>query len=158
MKKVFSFFAFIGFVILFQSCGSSKPSSFVSFSQNKNKGFSSNTEGATWASILIREDLTYDKAFDEVLDICAKRFEMDLISKEGGYGRSQWIYTWNDKDKYDTKYRTRIVFKFSPDKTKVDIKTEAEYGGERNFEKGWDTRLLQTMKQDIMGVVGRTTM
>jgi len=147
MKKVFSFFTLIGLVILLQSCGSSKPSSFIQA-----------TDGGTWTSILIREDLNYDKAFDEVLDICAKRFEMDLISKEGGYGRSQWIYTWNDKSKYNKKYRTRVVFKFSPDKTKVDIKTEAEYGGEPRWKKGFDTLLLQTMKQDIMGVVGRTTM
>ncbi|NDV95393.1 hypothetical protein D0T84_10765 [Dysgonomonas sp. 521] len=39
---------------------------------------------------------------------------------------------------------------------KVDIKTEAELGGKPNWIKGWDTHLLQTIKQDIMGSVGRT--
>jgi hypothetical protein len=34
----------------------------------------------------------------------------------------------------------------SADRTKVDIKTEAESGGEPNWIKGFDTRLLQTMQ------------
>lgn len=107
---------------------------------------------------MIREDLTYDKAFNEVLDVVSKRFEMDMISKDGGYGRTNWIYTWNDRGKYTEKYRTRVVFKFNADRTKVDIKTEAEFGGEPNWIKGFDTRLLSTVKQDISGVVGRTVL
>jgi len=83
---------------------------------------------------------------------------MDMINKDGGYGRSNWIYTWNDKGKYSQVYRTRVIFKFSADRTKVDIKTEAEFGGENKWIKGFDTRLLETMKQDISGVVGRTVM
>ena len=134
-------------VALASATTKSMPSSFVKA-----------TDGGTWSSIFIREDLTYDKAFNEVLDVCAKRFEMDMISKEGGYGRTNWIYTWNTKGQYTEKYRTRVIFKFSADRTKVDIKTEAEFGGEPNWIKGFDTRLLQTMKQDISGVVGRTVL
>ena len=100
----------------------------------------------------------YDKAFAEVLDVIASRFEMDMISKEGGYGRTNWIYTWNKSGKYTEKYRTRVIFKFSADRTKVNIKTEAEFGGDPNWIKGYDTRLLSTMKQDIGGVVGRTVL
>ena len=124
----------------------------------KPKYFVKAIDGGTWSSILIREDLTYDRAFNEVIDICAKRFEMDMISKEGGYGRTNWIYTWNTKGKHTKKYRVRVSFKFSPDRTKVDIKTEAEYGGDPRWIRGFDTRLLQTIKQDISGVVARTTM
>ena len=147
MKKLVSFFALFATITLLQSCGASKPRSFVKA-----------TDGGTWSSIFIREDLTYDKAFNEVLDVCAKRFEMDMISKEGGYCRTNWIYTWNTKGNYTSKYRTRVIFKFSADRTKVDIKTEAEFGGEPRWIKGFDTRLLTTMKQDISGVVGRTVM
>jgi len=91
-----------------------------------------------------------------VLDVVAKRFEMDVISKEGAYARSQWGYRWGVTE--GTSYRTRVIFKFAPDKTKVDIKTEAEwyYGGV--WHLGYDTRLLETIKQDIMGTVGRTVM
>ena len=145
MKKVIYLFNLSILLVLLQSCGALKPSSFVK-----------STDGGTWSSIFIREDLSYDKAFNEVLDVIAKRFEMDMISKEGGYGRTNWIYTWNDKGKYMEKYRTRVIFKFSGDRSKVDIKTEAEFGGEPNWEKGWDTRLLNTIKQDVMGAVSRT--
>ena len=127
-------------------------------SRSKQSDFVQATDGGAWSSIAIREDLTFDKAFNEVLDVCAKRFEMDIISKDGGYGRTNWSYTWNTKGKYTAKYRTRVIFKFSADRTKVDIKTEAEYGGDPRWVKGWDTRLLETMKQDIMGVIGRTVL
>ena len=146
MKKLVSIFALFVTITFLQSCGS-LPKSFVKA-----------TDGGTWSSIFIREDLTYDKAFNEVLDVIAKRFEMDMINKDGGYGRSNWIYTWNDKGKYTEKYRTRVIFKFSADRTKVDIKSEAEFGGDPNWIKGFDTRLLQTMKQDISGAVGRTVL
>ncbi len=147
MKKVLAFLCMVLMMTTFTSCFSSKP-----------KGFVRATDGGSWSSIYIREDLDYNRAFNEVLDVCAKRFEMDMISKEGGYGRTNWIYTWNTKGKYNEKYRTRVIFKFSADRSKVDIKTEAEFGGEPNWIKGFDTRLLQTMKQDISGVVGRTVM
>ncbi len=107
---------------------------------------------------MIREELPYDQAFNEVLDVVARRFEMDMISKDGGYGRTNWCYTWNDRGKYMEKYRTRVIFKFSNDRKKVDIKTEAEFGGEPRWIRGFDTRLLSTIKQDISGAVGRTVM
>ena len=142
-------FVFCGVIVMLsQSCAV----------RRKPSGFVRATDGGSWSSIAIREDLSFDKAFNEVLDVCARRFEMDLISKDGGYGRTNWTYTWNDRGRYINYYRARVVFKFSADRTKVDIKTEAEFGGESRWIQGFDTRLLQKMKQDIMGVVGRTTM
>jgi len=146
MKKKFSYLALCVISLLLLSCASA-PRSFVKA-----------TGGGTWNSILLREDLSFEKAFNEVLDVCAKRFEMDMISKDGGYGRTNWIYTWNVNGQYTKNYRTRVIFKFSADRTKVDIKTEAEFGGEHNWIIGWDTRLLETIKQDVMGAVGRTVL
>ena len=130
---------------LFSSCGAIKQRSFVKA-----------TDGGAWSSIMLREDISYDQAFNEVLDVIARRFEMDMISKDGGYGRTNWCYTWNDRGRYTEKYRTRVIFKFSSDRKKVDIKTEAEFGGEPRWIRGFDTRLLSTIKQDISGAVGRT--
>ena len=134
-----------GLLMLLLSCGASAPRSFVR-----------SAHGGEWSSIFINESLSYDKAFNEVLDVVARRFEMDMISKDGGYGRTNWIYTWNDRGKYTEKYRTRVIFKFSGDRSKVDVKTEAEFGGDPRWIQGWDTRLLQTVKQDVMGAIGRT--
>ena len=134
--------------VVFTSCGMVKgaksPAGFVK------------TNEVGWSTIQLREGLDFDKAFDEVLDVIAKRFEMDIISKEGAYARSQWSYRWGVDE--GTSYRTRVIFKFSSDKTKVDVKTEAEWKEGSSWQMGYDTRLLETIKQDIMGVVSRVTM
>lgn len=115
------------------------------------------TNSVNWSTIEIREGLTYEKAFSEVVDIVAKDFEMEMISKDGGYARTGWIYTFNPKKEYNDRYRTRVLIKFSSDRTKVDVKTEAQFGKKGEWKNGYDTALLNQIKQDIMGVVGRTT-
>ena len=162
MKKGVVFILAVLFAALFASCSllrlvipkeassETTPSTPTSFIESST--------GGDWASIVLRDGLDYEKAFGEVLDICARRFEMDMISKESGYARSNWTYTWNTKGMYTRKYRARVIFKFSTDKTRVDIKAEAEFGGVDNWIKGYDTRLLQTMKLDIQGAVGRVVM
>ena len=128
------------------------------FGGGKPKSFVQATDGGEWSTISLRDNIGFDMAFNEVLDVCAKRFEMDMISKDGGYGRTNWTYRWATDGKTTEKYRCRVLFKFSADRTRVDIKTEAEWGGEPNWIKGYDTQLLATMKQDISGVVGRTVL
>lgn len=49
----------------------------------------------------------------------------------------------------------RVTVKFSPDKSKVDIKSEANYLRGEIWVVGTDTALLKTLKADIMGIVGR---
>ena len=61
------------------------------------KSFQRATDGGNWSSVMIREDLSYDKAFGDVMDVIGRRFELDMISKEGGYLRTNWIYTWNKR-------------------------------------------------------------
>ena len=146
MKKLLYITYVCAMFVVLQSCASVP------------KGFVKATDGGSWSSIYIREELPYDRAFNEVLDVIAKRFEMDMIQKDGGYGRTQWIYTWNPKSKYDEKYRTRVIFKFSADRSIVDIKTEAETAKGNYWIRGFDSQLLQTVKQDVMGAVGRTVL
>ena len=148
MKKIIGIITSLVIVLpIMTSCGIMKPSTFQRA-----------VDGGAWSSILVRDDLSYEKAFGEVMDVIGRRFELDMISKEGGYLRTNWIYTWNNKGKYTKKYRTRVVIKFSADRSRIDVKTEAEFGGEPNWIKGFDTSLLTQTKQDIMGVVGRTVL
>ena len=99
----------------------------------------------------MKKHLHLTSGFTQVGDI-----EMDVISKEGAYGRSLWSYRWGEAQ--GSSYRTRVIFKFSPDKTKVEVKTEAEFLRINNrWQSGYDTRLLEPIKQDIMGVVSRVT-
>lgn len=139
MKKVIVFLL-ISVVLI--SCA---PSDFVQ------------TSDVSWSTIPLRSNITIDKAWDAVIDVVAKKFEMELISKDGLYARTGWFYTWNTKGIYTRNYRNRVIIKFSVDKNNVEVKTEAQYGKDRRWKNGFDSRLLKTIKQDIMGVVGRTT-
>ena len=109
----------------------------------------------TWASVELRRDINYDRAWDMVIDTLTKRFDLAVLSKEDGYARTAWLYTWTGE--VDENYRVRVTSKFSPDKKKVEIKSEAEYGGPGKWVMGYDSRLLSTIKTDVMGTVGRTT-
>ncbi len=109
----------------------------------------------SWASIEVREDVPYDRAWDSVVDLIVRKFEAAILSKEDGYLRTTWLYTWTGELRQD--YRVRVTIKFAPDKSKVDIKSEANYLRKANWVIGSDTALLQTLKADIMGIVGRVT-
>jgi hypothetical protein len=111
----------------------------------------------TWSSVEVRAGLSSDDAWKEVLDVLARSFELEMISKDGGYLRTAWIHTWWKSGVITENYRVRAIVKFSPDSSRVDIKTEAEFLVRNSWVRGTDTRLLQTIKTDAMGVVGRTT-
>ncbi len=108
-----------------------------------------------WASMEIRTDVPYDKAWNSVVDLLVKRFDLEKLYKEDGYIRTSWLYTWTGK--MQDNYRVRVTTKFSENKNKVEIKSEAHYGGAGQWVVGSDTRLLSTLKTDIMGSIGRTT-
>ncbi len=60
------------FVVVFSSC-----SLFV------QRYFVRATDGGTWTTVELRDGLDYDKAWNEAIDVVAKKFEMEMISKEG---------------------------------------------------------------------------
>lgn len=109
----------------------------------------------SWVSIEVREDISYDRAWASVVDLIVRKFEAEILSKEDGYLRTTWLYTWTGELRED--YRVRVTIKFVPDRSKVDIKSEANYLRGENWIIGSDTVLLQTLKADIMGTVGRVT-
>lgn len=108
----------------------------------------------TWSSVKVRPEISYDQAWACVVDTLVKRFDIEVMSKEDGYIRTGWMYAWTGKVSED--YRVRVTTKFSPDRTKVEIKSEAEYGGANKWVIGYDTRLLETLKADIVSAMGRS--
>ena len=109
----------------------------------------------TWASVELRTDLPYEKAWASVVDSLVKRFDVEVMSREDGYVRTGWLYSWTGQ--VQENYRVRVTAKFSPDRSKLEVKSEAEFGGPGRWVVGYDTRLLETLKMDIMGNIGRTT-
>lgn len=109
-----------------------------------------------WASVELRSDLDYEKAWASCIDLLIKRFDMEMLSKEDGYARTCWLYTWTGQP--TQSYRVRVTLKFTPDKKVIQVKCEAEWrdpGG--NWIGGYDSRLVETLKTDLMGSLGRTT-
>ena len=113
------------------------------------------TRSPSWSTIELRDSLSYDKAWGVVFDILVKTFGIDQAIKEDGYIRTGWLHTWSGK--YTTGYRVRVTVKFSQDKSKLQIRSDAHFLSGKNWVSGTDTRLVSTLKTDIMGTVGRTT-
>jgi ribosomal protein S17E len=132
---------YVAVLILLAGCAS--PKTFVK------------TLEPTWASVELRDDIGYTNAWNSVVDTLVKRFDLEILSQQDGYMRTTWLYTWTGTVREN--YRVRVTAKFSPDHKLVEIKSEAEYGGAGNWISGYDTRLLETIKTDVMGKVGRTT-
>ena len=109
-----------------------------------------------WVSVAINRNIKYEIAFDDVLSIVTRAFEIDIISSEAGYLRTKWntTYVRTADGKYEKDYRVRITIRASKERMRVDIKAEAEKLKKGYWENGWDTILLETMRKDIAGVVG----
>lgn len=133
-------------VLLFCVCGCMTKRVPRSFSQVLAPG---------WATIEIRDGVDYDRAWRTTLGILIREFDVEFISKDDGYVRTAWTYTWSGV--YQQNYRVRVTAKFSDDRKSVDIKSEAQALRGSDWLTGVDARQLATLKTDMMGTIGRTT-
>lgn len=108
-----------------------------------------------WSAIEIREGVSYDDAWCTVFNLLSRTFDVDVAMKEEGYLRTEWLYSWSGK--YDAGYTVRITVKFTDDRKRLDVKSEALLGLGASKVLGVDSRLASTMKTDLMGTIGRTT-
>jgi len=110
------------------------------------------TATPVWNSVEVRQDVEYERAWNAVLDLIIKGgFDIEVSQKENGYIRTGWLYTWTGK--YTHEYKVRATVKFSSDHRIVEVVSDAFY----EDRIGYDAGLLQTLKTDIRGAVGRTT-
>ena len=108
-----------------------------------------------WASVEIREGIEYDSAWASIVDLLVRDFDLEVLLKENGYLRTGWLYSWTRELRED--YAVRVTVKFSPNRSKVEVKSEANYLKGKDWIIGSDTALLRTLKTDIMGMIGRIT-
>ena len=113
------------------------------------------TMEATWANVEVRPELGFENAWNATVDLLTRRFDLEVISKDNGYIRTNWLYTWTGVMSED--YRVRVTVKFSPDHRKLELKSEAQFHTSTGWVLGTDEALLQTLKTDVMGSVGRST-
>lgn len=108
----------------------------------------------SWAAVSVRPDISYDRAWDSLVGLLVKHFDMEVLSKEDGYLRTTWHYRWTGELTED--YRVRVIAKFNADRSACEVKAEAEYGGPGDWVIGTDTRLLQEVQGAMLGTIGST--
>lgn len=117
------------------------------------------TVSPNWNTIEIRDNLSYDQAWKSIVDLIAQKIDIETISKESGYIRSGWYHAWTGE--LDEAYKVRVMVKFTPDRKKVSIKSEAQHyspgflGAGKGWVMGTDERLITSLRTDITGKVGR---
>jgi len=119
------------------------------------KSFTKGVEPA-WISIPLRDDVTYEHAWNSIFNILSREFDIDMALKDDGYILTHWLFSWSGD--LQANYRVKVAAKFSEDKRVLQIKPEAHAMlGPNLWIRGVDTRLTSTLKTDIMGTMGRTT-
>jgi hypothetical protein len=107
-------------------------------------------------TILLREGLDFDLALREVIFVLTRHgFDPELIQSEVGFVRTRWNYTWNDRGTHVETYRVRVISSFNPTRTQLILNVEAEIrSGRQNWVRGFDTRAVETLRNDLTMVVG----
>ena len=108
-----------------------------------------------WTSIEIRDGVAYDRAWNTAFTILSRDFDMAAVLKEEGYIQTGWLSTWPGV--YDENYKVRVTIRFSSNRKIMQLRTEAWALVDGKWLIGTDSRLMSTLKTDLMGTVGRTT-
>jgi hypothetical protein len=108
-----------------------------------------------WVSYEIRSDVEFEHAWNTVFDILITDFDLEMVLKNDGYLRTAWLHSYGGS--YDHEYRVRVTVRFAPDHKKLRVKAEAQVKDGDRWITGVDSRLLATLRTDLMGTIGRTT-
>jgi len=143
-------------------CASSgRPTSFVS----------TPGESGIWKSIEVREGATRAVLWSTVVDALSSKFDLEVLDKESGYVRTGWNSTivrtggggggiarlggGRGGQASENRYRARIITKFNPDFTVLQVKSEANWLDDGTWVVGYDTLVLEDVYGDLQGRIGR---
>lgn len=135
--------SFIGVAaLLLAGCGLGAPESFMQM----NKQY--------WESMDVKASVKFDDAWQRVIYIITKKFELEMISKEDGYVRSSYSQSYFSEDMHNERYQIRIVAKFTPDKKKFEFKIESRMWDGKIWHNGSDVRVAANMRKDFQNSIG----
>ncbi|MFA6468743.1 MAG: hypothetical protein WCW35_07585 [Bacteroidota bacterium] len=142
MKTLF-FNTFLLSVLFFLGgCGLGAPESFMQM----NKQY--------WESMDIKQSIAYEDAWQRVIYIITKKFELEMISKEDGYVRSAYGQSYFTEDMQNERYQIRIVAKFTPDRKRFEFKIESRVWDGKIWRNGSDVRVATNMRKDFQNSIG----
>ena len=125
-------------VIAFNGCGTGAPNSYIQM----DKQF--------WDVVEVNPKITYDDAWQRVVYIVTKKFELEMVSKEDGYVRSTYGLSYFSEDLKNNRYRVRIVAKFTPNRKKVEFKIDAQVFDGKVWINGSDSRVAANIRKDFI--------
>jgi hypothetical protein len=97
----------------------------------------------------VNPKLSYEDAWQRVVYIITKKFELEMISKDDGYVRSAYGPSYFSEVMSNSRYRVRIVAKFTPNRKKVEFKIESQVFDGKVWINGSDTRVAANMRKDF---------
>lgn len=142
MKTQLLRFFMVATALLLAGCGLGAPESFMQM----NKQF--------WESMDLKQTVKYDDAWQRVIYIITKKFELEMISKEDGYVRSAYSQSYFSEDMLNERYQIRIVAKFTPDRKKFEFKIESRMWDGKIWHNGSDVRIAANMRKDFQNSIG----
>ncbi len=129
-------------LLLLAGCGLGAPDSFMQMNRQY------------WESMDIKPTIKYDDAWQRVIYIITKKFELEMISKEDGYVRSSYGQSYFSEDLQNERYQIRIVAKFTPDRKKLEFKIESRMWDGKIWHNGSDVRVAANMRRDFLNSLG----
>lgn len=136
------FFAVLVITTLLGGCSTGAPDSFMRMDKQY------------WEAITIKPSINYNQAWERVIYIITKKFELEMISKEDGYVRSAWGPSYFTEDMQRDNYQVRIVAKFTPDRKKLEFKIESRLWDGKIYQNGSDVRVAANMRKDFLHSLG----
>lgn len=131
------------FVWVLMGCGGGKPDTFAAMPD------------ARWDSAIIRTGMTYDEAWQKVIYVIARRFDIEMVLKEEGYVRTAWSFSKDKNGKVLENNRDRAIVKFSADKKKVEFKVEHQFFDQEFWVAGADTSVSIPVLKGISMSIGQ---
>lgn len=129
-------------LLLAAGCGLGAPDSFMQMNRQY------------WESMDLKPTVKYDDAWQRVIYIITKKFELEMISKEDGYVRSAYSQSYFSEDLQNERYQIRIVAKFTPDRKKFEFKIESRVWDGKIWHNGSDVRVAANMRKDFLNSIG----
>jgi hypothetical protein len=155
MKKISPILLIIGMIVVVGCSVPPPPETYVE------------TAEPAWKVISLRANLDYDKAWQLLVDHMKKEYDIETLDKGSGHLRSDWILGTADSPDIDgADYKVRITIKFSDDRKKLRLKTDAQYHelykgnytGTVYDDYGWssgsDTKVLDDVYKDLSDLLG----
>jgi len=117
-------------------------------------GWTTNCSDLGWATIPFSERVDVGLLWEDVTSLVSKRFQLEMATKESGYIRTKWSYTIATDGVTRQDYRARVTLKINEKRKNIEINSQAEKLEGGFWLQGCDTRVLETMKQDLHGISG----